>query len=72
MMSSLHLACFLGFFDIVEYLVENKADINQKNINGKSPLSIAAENGHLSVVSFLFSMKADINSIDDQFGKKSN
>ena len=31
-MTPLHHACFYGFLDIVEYLVENNADLNSKNL----------------------------------------
>ena len=35
---------------IVEYLIQNKADLNAQNNEGKSPIVIAKENGHETIV----------------------
>jgi len=50
-----------GHLSVVEYLVNQKADINAKNKYEDTPLHWAAQNGHLSVVEYLVNLKADIN-----------
>jgi len=47
---------------VVEYLVNQKADINVKDNDGSTPLHLAAQYGHLSVVEYLVNQKADINA----------
>ena len=61
-MTSLHLAAKNGHLSVVEYLVNQKADINAKGENNQTPLHYAAENDHLSVVEHLVNQKADINA----------
>jgi len=60
----LHVSSRYGHLSVVEYLVNQKADINAKNKDGWTPLQWAAENGHLSVVEYLVNQKADINAKD--------
>ena len=40
------LACKFGYDNLVNILVEKGADINEKNILGETPLSLAQINGH--------------------------
>ena len=47
---------------VVEYLVNQKADINAKTLDEETPLHWAAKNGCLSVVEYLVNQKADINA----------
>jgi len=61
-MTPLHYAAWNGHLSVVEYLVNQKADINAKNKNNWTPLHYAAQNGHLSVVEYLVNQKADINA----------
>ena len=61
-MTPLHLAAQQGHFSVVDYLVNQKADINPKSKYNSTPLHYAAENGHLSVVEYLINQKADINA----------
>jgi len=59
----LHLASQNGNLDVVEYLVNQKADINAQ-ANGYSPgtpLHLASQNGHLNIVEYLVNQNADIN-----------
>jgi len=63
--SPLHLAANKGHLSIVEYLVNQKADINAKNQDGNTPLHYAAANAHLSVVEYLVNQKVDINAKND-------
>ena len=41
------MAAQYGQGPVVEYLLQNKADMNIQNNEGKSPLMIAKENGHV-------------------------
>jgi len=63
-MTPLHYASQNGHLSVVEYLVNQKADINAKTkeIFSGTPLHYAAQNGHLSVVEYLVNQKADINA----------
>jgi len=58
----LHWAAENGQFSVVEYLVNQKADINAKDYGNITPLHYAAQNGHLCVVEYLVNQKADINA----------
>jgi ankyrin repeat protein len=49
----LWLASKYGYLDVVKYLIENGADIDQPNIHGATPLSGASEYGHLDVAKYL-------------------
>ena len=60
-MTPLHFAAENGHLSVVEYLVNQKADISAKGKYDLTPLHFAAENGHLSVVEYLVNQKADIN-----------
>jgi len=66
-MTLLHLAAKRGHLSVVEYLVNQKADINAKNETHSTPLHLAAERGHLGVVEYLVNQKADINAKNDCF-----
>ena len=59
----LHGASSSGHLGVVEYLVNNRAEINVKdNSFDFTPLHIASQNGHLNVVQYLVNQRADINS----------
>ena len=57
----LHFAAKNGHLSVVEYLVNQKADINEKGNDNSTPLHLAARYGHLSIVEYLVNQKADIN-----------
>ena len=61
---TLHVAARYGHLSVVEYLVNQKADINAhaSGYLSGTPLHLAAQNGHLSVVEYLVNQKADIYS----------
>jgi len=61
----LHLAAENGHFSVVEYLINQKADIIVKGDFDRTPLHHAAKNGHFSVVEYLVNQKADINTKDE-------
>jgi len=60
-MTPLHYGAINGHLIVVEYLNNNGADINGKNVNGITSLHLSAKNGHLNVVEFLVNKKTDIN-----------
>ena len=60
--SPLFDACQSGKKDLVEYLVEHKAEINTKNELGETPLFKACESGKKDIVEYLVDHGADINN----------
>jgi len=62
--TALHYAAWNGHLRIVEYLVNQKADIKAKASGYPfgTPLHYAANSGHLSVVEYLVNQKAEINA----------
>jgi len=49
----LHEAAANGFLEFAKLLIENRANVNQKDDNGKTPLTIAVEFKHPEVAKFL-------------------
>jgi ankyrin repeat protein len=45
----------------VKLLVEHKADVNEPGGNGKTPLILAAQNGHEDIISYLLERGAEVN-----------
>jgi len=58
----LHYAANNGHLSVVEYLVNQKTDINAKDKDGWTPLHRASRLGHLSVVEYLVNQRANINA----------
>ena len=54
-----------GHTDVVEYLVEQGADVNFVDWRGDTALRGAARYGHLAVVEFLVGSGADVNAAND-------
>ncbi|MBE6463682.1 MAG: hypothetical protein E7005_08050 [Alphaproteobacteria bacterium] len=55
----------MGYIEVVELLIENGADVNQKNdIDGSSPLGLACINNYEDIAKLLISKKADVNHKD--------
>ncbi|XP_063448382.1 uncharacterized protein LOC134727917 [Mytilus trossulus] len=59
--SPMFLACQNGHTEVVQMLINNKADINKCRNDGISSLFIACQEGHTEVVQMLINNKADIN-----------
>ena len=56
----LHIACIRGRINIVQYLVEEcSVDINKQDKEGSTPISLAAQEGHLTVVEYLIKKRCD-------------
>jgi len=51
--SGMHVSSFFGLARIIDYQLKNGAMADSKNRKGRSPLSVAAENGHEAVVKLL-------------------
>ena len=49
----LHFASNKGFLSVVEYLVNQKADVNAKNNDGQTALHLATEGGYINIVQYL-------------------
>lgn len=57
--TALHWAAFCGRKNIIELLLKNGADINQKNKRGEPPIVRAMSRNYLDIVKFLFELGAD-------------
>ncbi|XP_071178357.1 ankyrin repeat domain-containing protein 50-like [Mytilus edulis] len=64
-LSPLFFACQEGHTEVVQMLINNKADINKCIDTRASPLYISCEKGHTGVVQMLINNKADINKCID-------
>lgn len=64
-LSSLHIACVKGHYDIVHHLIENGADISSCDHVGKSSLYLACAYGHVDIVKHLLKKGADVNHCDN-------
>ena len=62
----LHIAAKNGFYDLVDLLIDKKADLNILDAKRRTPLNIAAESGYLDIVELLLDNGADINKEDIQ------
>ncbi|XP_076436736.1 uncharacterized protein LOC143276189 [Babylonia areolata] len=64
----LHIAVNVHSCDMMEFLLDNGADINGRNGCGLTPLMLASYTGQLEAVQLLHSREADLN-IRDHVGK---
>lgn len=55
-----------GSAEAVKFLIDNGADINQKNDNGKDALMYSSERGHFAVVQLLIQNRADVSLREKQ------
>jgi ankyrin repeat protein len=66
-LTPLHVACFRGYKDIVELLIENQANVNVSTTESpavESPLHLACLKNHLEIVKLLLENGADIDAQD--------
>jgi hypothetical protein len=69
-LSSMMVASYFGHRDVVELLLEAKANVESKDTTyGRTPLAWAAWNGHEGVVELLLEAKANIESEDTEYGQ---
>ena len=65
--SPLHRAAEGGNLEILKKLLNNGADVNDKNEgNGNNALMVASEEGHEEIVQELIKRGADVNAINDE------
>ncbi|MFC1834626.1 ankyrin repeat domain-containing protein [Thermodesulfobacteriota bacterium] len=60
----LELPCRNGDLEEVKYLLDNGADVNGSDREGRTPLMLAAYEGHLEIVKLLLDSGADVNDAD--------
>jgi ankyrin repeat protein len=65
-LTPLMIAAGNGNVDIINVLLENKADLNAKGDNGKTSLTIALRRNNLQTAQLLIEKGADINTRDDK------
>jgi ankyrin repeat protein len=63
--TSLHEATWMGHLNVVEFLMEQGAKLNLKDISGSTPLHLACKRGHLEIVKFLFNKNALVTADND-------
>jgi len=59
--TALMKAAKFGHYESVEFLLENRAQINKKNRQGNSAIMFAVQYGHLDILQLLLEKGADIN-----------
>ena len=65
--TALHNAVRFGFIEIAKTLLQNRANIEAKNIQGQTPLHVAVAWGQTDMAKFLIQNGAQIN-VQDNFG----
>eukprot|EP00438_Fugacium_kawagutii_P029099 Skav229062 [mRNA] locus=scaffold2611:231357:237114:+ [translate_table: standard] len=60
--SALHLAAAGGFPQVVEVLLQAKAETDLKRSDGTSPAHLAAEGGHVNILELLLYSRANLES----------
>lgn len=48
-LTPLHLAALYGHLEVVETLILSRANVNERNAEGRLPIDLAAQNGHLEI-----------------------
>ena len=66
--SGMHLSSFFGLTKIIDYQLKNGAMADSKGEDGKSPLSISAENGHETVVKLFLARDDVYANSKDKYG----
>ena len=54
-----------NFPDMVELLLEHRADVEKATHDGFTPLLVSAQNGNLKITEILLEKRADINKADE-------
>lgn len=63
----LYFAAGSGHLDIVQYLIDNGANVYLKNKNGETSLHYAAKAGHLNIVYYLVNNVANLDIMNETF-----
>ncbi|MNS17051.1 Ankyrin repeats (3 copies) [compost metagenome] len=64
--AGLRYASYWGRAEMVEHLLDQGANIDERDLDGDTPLAIAAANGHLEVVQVLIKKGAQIRSLNKE------
>ena len=64
----MHFAIIQKNYEVIEFLLENEAKINAQNIDGRTPLMLAALSGDEKLTEYLLEFDAD-KTIRDKAGK---
>lgn len=62
----IHAAVAGNDLDQVQYLIEQRADLDQRDSHGRTPLMVAAYTGNRRVAEVLISAGADVDALDSQ------
>lgn len=62
--TALYCCAIVGRYDIVQFLINNAADINICNNQQCSPVFVASQEGHGKVVKLLIDSGTDMNKLD--------
>jgi ankyrin repeat protein len=65
----LHLAAYFGLVEFMAVLLKGKHDANTKDTYDRTPLLLAAANGHQAAVKLLVDKGADLESKDEEYGR---
>ncbi|EPQ20366.1 Protein phosphatase 1 regulatory subunit 12B [Myotis brandtii] len=61
-----HAACIDENFDMVKFLVENRADVNRQDNEGWTPLHAAASCGYLNIAEYFLSHGASVSIVNSE------
>ena len=65
-LTAMYVAAQEGRTSVVEHLLAHRANVNQENGDGRSPLFGASQEGHDNVVEVLLAQNAAVNSVNKQ------
>ena len=65
--SVLHQACILGNLELMRLLIENGADVHQKNFEGLTPLHLTVVHGNFDAAMYLINQGVDTVEIKNGF-----
>ena len=68
-MTGVHLAAHFGRVETTMALLKNRHDLDSKDTYGRTPLLLAAEEGHEAVVKLLLEKGAELETKDKNYGQ---